>query len=306
MTPATGAFLLTEATRIEVEPADEERMALGQYLAARLRTPTGFPLPVSAAAGVPAAGAIRLTTANPDATLGEEGYELRITAESVTLAAAQPAGIFHGLQTIRQLLPAAIEQATLQPGPWPLAAGTVRDQPRFAWRGAMLDIARHFFGVEILERYIDLLAYYKLNRLHLHLADDQGWRIVIDAWPQLALHGGSTQVGGGPGGYLTKAQYAGVVAYARARYITIIPEFDVPGHTNAALTSYPELNCNGVAPPLYTGTDVGFSSLCIDLPITERFVTEVVAELAALTPGPYLHMGGDEAAATDPRPTCAS
>jgi hexosaminidase len=174
----------------------------------------------------------------------------------------------------------------------------IADKPRFAWRGAMLDVARHFFSVGEVERYIDLLSQYKINVLHLHLADDQGWRIQIDGWPRLTSHGGSTEVGGGPGGYYTQADYGRIVRYAQARHVMVVPEIDMPGHTNAALSSYAELNCDGQAPPLYTGTEVGFSSLCIDKPITYRFIDDVVRQLAAMTPGPFLHLGGDEAHST--------
>jgi hexosaminidase len=159
-------------------------------------------------------------------------------------------------------------------------------------------VARHFFTPDVVKRYIDQIALYKINHLHLHLSDDQGWRIAIDSWPRLATYGGSTQVGGGPGGYYTKAQYSDIVAYAAARHVTVIPEIDIPGHTNAALASYAELNCNNTAPPLYTGTNVGFSSLCVPKEVTYKFVDDVVRELAALTPGPYIHIGGDEAQST--------
>jgi hexosaminidase len=162
----------------------------------------------------------------------------------------------------------------------------------------MLDVARHFFPVSVVERYIDELALYKVNRLHLHLSDDQGWRIAINSWPNLAIYGGSTQVGGGTGGYYTQDQYREIVAYAASRYITIVPEIDMPGHTNAALASYPELNCDGVAPKLYTGTKVGFSSLCVSKEITYTFLDQVLGEIAAMTTGPYLHIGGDEANST--------
>jgi hexosaminidase len=123
---------------------------------------------------------------------------------------------------------------------------------------------------------------------------------MINSWPNLATYGGSTEVGGGRGGYYTQADYADIVAYAQSRYITVVPEIDMPGHTNAALASYPELNCDGIAPPLYTGTEVGFSSLCIGKELTFTFVDDVVRELAALTPGPYIHVGGDEAHSTSP------
>jgi hexosaminidase len=137
-----------------------------------------------------------------------------------------------------------------------------------------------------------------MNVLHLHLSDDQGWRIEIKSWPNLTAHGGSTQVGGGKGGFYTQEQYADIVQYAKERYITIVPEIDMPGHTNAALASYPELNCNGKATELYTGTKVGFSTLCTNKEITYKFIDDVVRELAALTPGPYIHIGGDESNAT--------
>jgi hexosaminidase len=144
------------------------------------------------------------------------------------------------------------------------------------------------------------MALYKLNRLHLHLSDDQGWRIAISSWPRLATHGGSTEVGGGKGGYYTQAQYSDIVRYAAARYVTVVPEIDMPGHVHAALSSYPRLACDGKPSPLYTGIDVGFSSLCIGKPVTYDFVSDVVGELARLTPGPWIHIGGDEAMATKP------
>jgi hexosaminidase len=159
-------------------------------------------------------------------------------------------------------------------------------------------VARHFFSVDEVKRYIDLLSQYKINVLHLHLADDQGWRIEIDGWPRLTEHGGSTEVGGGPGGFYTQEQYADLVDYAQQQHVMVVPEIDMPGHTNAALASYAELNCDGVAPQLYTGTSVGFSSFCIDKPITYEFIDDVVSQLAELTPGPYLHLGGDEAHST--------
>jgi hexosaminidase len=298
-TAAAGTFTITAATQITIAPETDAVRAIGDALAQRLRLATGYALPVLATNAASPGGQIALTT-SADPALGEEGYQLTITPDSVTIAAAAPAGLFYGVQTLRQLLPATIEQSTAQPGPWILPAGTIRDTPRFEWRGAMLDVSRHFFGVEDVKRYIDLMAAYKLNRLHLHLSDDQGWRIEIKSWPRLAEYGGSTQVGGGKGGYYTQAEYADIVAYAQQRFIMIIPEIDLPGHTNAALASYAELNCDDVAPPLYTGTEVGFSTLCGEADATFTFVDDVVRELAALTPGPFIHIGGDEAAATKP------
>jgi hexosaminidase len=230
--------------------------------------------------------------------LGPEGYELTVTRSGVTVKARTSAGLFAGAQTLRQLLPAKVESRSKQRGPWTVPAGKIVDQPRFAYRGAMLDVSRHFFTPAEVKTYIDQIALYKINYLHLHLADDQGWRIQIDGWPRLTEYGGSTEVGGGPGGYYTKAQFRDLASYAASRGVTLVPEIDLPGHTNAALASYAELNCDGVAPPLYTGTDVGFSSLCIDKDITYDFLRDVITQLAELTPGPYLHIGGDEAHST--------
>ena len=250
-----GTFILSAQTGIYVEPATDEMKAIGQYLADAAQP--GHRLCASRSRvrnGTPAKGNITLSLTGADPALGDEGYELTITPELVKLVANQPAGLFYGVQTIRQLLPPAIDSSSVQPGPWVMGTGTITDYPRFAWRGAMLDVARHFFSVKDVTRYIDLLAYYKINRLHLHLSDDQGWRIQINSWPNLALYGGSLEVGGTPGGYYSQDDYAYIVNYARSRYITVIPEIDMPGHINAALASYPELTCDGVAPELYTGT----------------------------------------------------
>jgi hexosaminidase len=212
----------------------------------------------------------------------------------VRIVAGTAAGAFYGFQTLRQLLPWSIEYRGPRPFAVSLPAAHITDRPRFSWRGAFLDVSRHFFSTLEVQRYIDLVAMYKINRLHLHLSDDQGWRIQIDAWPNLTAHGGSTEVKGGPSGFYTKQDYAALIAYARDRFITIIPEIDMPSHCNAALASYPELNCDGVAPPLYAGIDVGFSNFCFDKEITFKFLDDVLGELAAMTPGPYLHIGGDE------------
>ena len=244
-------------------------------------------------AGAARQGAIVLDLRN-DAATGAEGYRLSASQARVVITAEQAAGLFYGMQTLRQLLPATIEYEAARRRVLRVPPVEIADAPRFGWRGMMLDVARHFFGVDDVKRLIDLMALHKLNRLHLHLADDQGWRIQIDAWPNLTAHGGSTEVGGGPGGFYTKADFAALVSYAAERFIEVVPEIDMPGHTNAALASYPELNCDGQAPPLFTGIEVGFSTLCVDGDATWRFVDDVVGEIAAMTPSPYFHIGGDE------------
>ena len=295
-----GIFKLADHTPIYVDPGSAEGKIIGMYLADHLKPATGYALPVLPAAGTLPPGRITLTAAGADLGLGAEGYELVITTDSLTLRAPHAAGLFHGVQTIRQLFPAGIESPAVQSGPWFLPTLTIRDYPRYEWRGMMLDVARHFFAVADVEKLIDLLAYYKMDRLHLHLTDDQGWRIEIKSWPDLARIGGATEVGGGPGGYYTQEDYKEIVAYAQSRYIMVVPEIDMPGHVNAALASYPELNCSGVAAEPHTGIDVGFSSLCLDKEITYQFADDVLGEISALTPGPYIHIGGDEAAASKP------
>lgn len=296
---ATGSsFDLTDQTDIYVQGESEELLRIGQYLADKLNPSTELGLEVKTTTEAPAPGNIFLSLAANDAELGDEGYELTITDKSVNLVANKPAGLFYGVQTIRQILPAKVEMTTKQKGPWKLATGTIRDTPAYGYRGSMLDVARHFFGVDDVKNFIDQLAYYKMNVLHLHLSDDQGWRIEIKSWPNLTAHGGKTEVGGGEGGFYTQEQYTELVKYAQDRFVTIIPEIDMPGHTNAALASYPELNCDGKATELYTGIEVGFSTLCTNKEVTYQFIDDVIRELAALTPGEYLHIGGDESHAT--------
>ena len=286
-----GSFTLSQDTRILLPKENNETAAIGNLLAAFIRDATENEITVSEDNNSQKKNDVQLLL-NGDASLGEEGYELSITPESIFLKANHPAGLFYAVQTLRQLLPLHPSETVNLP------TISIRDTPRFEWRGAMLDVARHFFGMEDVKRYIDLISHYKMNRLHLHLSDDQGWRIEIKSWPRLTEVGGSTQVGGGGGGYYTQEQYKEIVEYARSRYVTIVPEIDTPGHSNAALASYAELNSSEEAAALYTETKVGFSSLWINSEITYKFLDDVIRELAALTPTPYIHIGGDEARST--------
>lgn len=232
--------------------------------------------------------------------LSGEAYELRIGPDSILLAAGTPEGAFRGVQTLRQLLPAASNDTLAAYPIWVIPGGSIEDRPEYGYRGAMLDVSRHFFSVGDVKKFLDVMAYYKLNALHLHLTDDQGWRIEIKSWPRLAAVGGQTEVGGGPGGFYTQEQYAELVAYAAGRFITIIPEVDMPGHTNAASVAYPVLNGNGKTPEPYTGTQVGFSTLDARKDTVYQFIDDVVREISALTPGPWFHIGGDESHVTKP------
>ncbi len=302
---AAGApFVLSRTSSIVVPAGDANVSRLAELFATMLRPATGFALPIATAdtGGLP----IVLSLGGAFTAQGAEGYTLAIDSGAVRLSAARIEGLARGIQTIRQLLPAGIEaqQSSIRmASAWSIPAGRITDRPRFAWRGGMLDVSRHFFTVDEVKQYIDLLALYKLNVLHLHLSDDQGWRIQIDAWPRLATLGGSSEVGGGAGGYYTKADYSELVRYAGDRYIMVVPEIDMPAHINAAVAAYPELGCgrpvptpspNAASPALYTGIRVGWSALCVDSAATWRFIDDVVREVSALTPGPYFHMGGDE------------
>lgn len=299
-------FTLDEKTTIDA-PTDEAR-AVGQYLQEFLNKATGHQFVIDPTAGT---HSIALNIIN-DSELGKEGYELDIRKTGVSIRANTSAGLFYGVQTLRQMLPVNSERANELTLPCKLRGAQVKDFPRYAWRGSMLDVARHFFTVDEVKRYIDYISFYKMNILHLHLSDDQGWRIEIKSWPQLTSIGGKSEVGGGEGGFYTQEDYAQIIDYAAKRHITVIPEIDLPGHINAALVSYPELlppspisveapNEAGRKPEAgkpHTGIEVGFSTLDINNPTTFRFIEDVLTELSAMTTGPYLHIGGDEAAVT--------
>lgn len=282
-------FIIQANTGIVLEHDDTRLVPVVNALQSAWETHTGYAL-------VKKGGKQQLALSLQDSLQGE-AYAIKITPSKVKLAGGSAEGLFRGVKTLEQLLFFQQQKSAMETL-YSLPTGVLEDQPRFSYRGSMLDVARHFFSMEDVKRYIDLLALYKINYLHLHLTDDQGWRLEIKRWPRLTTYGGSTEVGGGSGGFYTQEEYKEIVAYAAERFITVVPEFDLPGHTNAALASYPELNCNGIAPPLYTGIEVGFSSLCVDKEITFRFIDEVIEEIAALTPGPYIHIGGDESLST--------
>jgi hexosaminidase len=297
--PGTGDGFTISASTVLTASSDAAVQRTARQLAEWIRRGTGLTIGGPPPGGADPAMSTRIELVlDPElVAIGREGYDLTIGPRHVTLSAAAPAGIFYGAQTLRQLLPYWSEYEAVmyrQPRPATLPPVHIRDAPRYEWRGAMLDVARHFFPVEDVKAFIDLLALHKMNRLHLHLADDQGWRIEIRKWPDLTAKGGQTEVGGTPGGFYTQAQYADLVAYAAEHFVTIVPEIDMPGHTNAALSSIDELNCNGQAAPRFTGTDVGFSALCVNLEFTYAFLDDVIGEIARMTPGPYFHAGGDE------------
>lgn len=318
MTVGQGSFTLASTASIVVPSGSSAAMPVAQDLAAYLRPATGYSLPV--VTGSPRSGDIELIVGDPGTLQGDpdgEGYQLNTTTTGVTLEAITPHGLYNGIQTIRQLLPAWITSSSVQPGPWTMPVVQITDFPRYTYRGLMLDIARHFEPPSAVEQLIDQAAAYKINTLHLHLSDDQGFRIVINGFPNLTTIGGQGSVGTGgrtmdPGGFWTQADYQAVVADATAHFMTVVPEVDSPGHNNAIIMSeyndttntllngHPQdINCSANNPPVwdYT-TDVGYSAMCPSSTNTWAIYTAIVNQLAALSPGPYYDIGGDEVPTT--------
>ena len=307
LTVKPGSFRLTGATVITTDAASRP---LGAMLADYLFPATGFRLAVRSA---PAAGAsgISIRLDSTLTSLGAEGYRLNASPSGIAIRAARPAGAFYAIQTLRQLLPPAIfRQATVTAAAWTIPAVAIEDYPRFGWRGIHLDVARHFMPKEFVRKMVDLVALHKLNRLHWHLTDDQGWRIDIRQFPRLTQVGAwrrQTIVGrpdrdstkwtfdGQPhGGFYTQDDIKEIVAYARARFVTLVPEIEMPGHSQAAIASYPELGNKGDTVPVWTAWGVD-ENIVNPSDATIRFEQQVLTEVMALFPGRWIHVGGDEA-----------
>jgi len=293
---SNGSFLMTADTPINMIGDIEVIQPIVDHLNERIAESTGFNLTSRSKSGA-SNGINFFVNAKEDGKL-TDGYSIEVVKNNLVISADGGPGLFNGVQTLMQMFPPEINASSLQEVEWRVGTGTIRDRPSFEYRGVMLDVARHFFSVEDVKKVIDYVSSYKFNRLHLHLSDDQGWRIEIKSWPKLTTIGGKTQVGGAEGGFYTQEQYKEIVDYAASKFITIVPEIDMPGHTNAALASYPELNCNNKSPELYTGIEVGFSTLCTDKEVVYQFAEDVIKELAEMTPGEYIHLGGDETHAT--------
>jgi hexosaminidase len=315
VTPHDGdGFSLSAASRIITAPAFGEAAS---RLAEVLRASTGYELPV-VETGEPAASDIVLVS---DAAVGgAEAYELSTTASGARIAAADAHGAFNGVQTLRQLFPAAAESPTVVQADWSTPALDIDDAPRFGYRGVMLDVARSFQTVDEVKEIIDTIASFKMNVLHLHLADDQGWRIAItnegradgdtiDYSLLTTVSGARAMTQGGYAGeagrtgFYTQADYQELVAYADDRFVQIVPEIDLPGHTNAALGAIPQLNTPGSSHPAtatqptapHNGTGaVGYSYLDPDSEVTYTFIEHVLGQLSGLTTGDLIHVGGDE------------
>ncbi len=304
MTADTGTFTLTPGATIAAPAA---ATAVANQLAAVLRPSTGYALPVSSAA----TGDIALDLSGA-AGLGDEGYTLDVTPAGVKLSAAKPAGLFYGVQTLRQLLPVWVESPTVAPGPWTIPATHITDTPRYPYRGVMLDIARHFEPPSVVKKLIDEASAYKVNVLHLHVSDDQGFRIVINGRPELTQIGAQFSINNDPGGFWTQDEFKDVVKYAAEHFMTVVPEVDTPGHNNAIIMAFntgpadqfnvfSDINCSTKTPPVWNLTSaVGYSSLCPGtLPgapnaHTWAILTDVITQLAAMASSPYYDLGGDE------------
>lgn len=312
-----GVFRLTVSANIVYNNPDASNVA--EMLSSQLNRATGF----SIKARKGNSGTIMLNlNANHVTLLGNEGYILEVSAKNVTITANQPAGLFYGIQTLLQLLPPEIESLKTVKADWTIPAVKITDYPRFQWRGIMLDVSRNFFTKEEVKEYIDQISRYKYNTFHWHLTDDNGWRIEIKSLPKLTEIGACRVPRGGhfnerldpqPGeeatdcGFYTQEDIKEIIQYAQDRFITIVPEIDVPGHSMAAIASYPELCCTQ-NPDIKVNPGTNFAEwygngtfrMFIDNtlnPSSEKvyeFLDKVFTEVADLFPNPYIHVGGDE------------
>lgn len=298
--PTNSAFALDNKTVIYTSNTSNFK-AIGSFLSEKIKQKTGLTLSVNETSQSKVKRLIYIQELQSVEGASKESYTLRIKKDSIMLSSSTAAGAFRGMQTLRQLIPWSSNDTLTTTPLWLIPTGKITDAPNFEYRAAMLDVARHFFSVEEVKKYIDLLAYYKYNALHMHLSDDQGWRIEIKSWPKLTTVGGLTEVGGGAGGFYTQEDFKEIVAYAAQRHMQIIPEIDMPGHTNAASVSYPFLNGNGKTVKSYTGTRVGFSTFDTQKDTVYHFLDDVIREISAISPSPYFHMGGDESHVTKKR-----
>jgi hexosaminidase len=316
----TGNFVLPSSVTIDAG-TNKELIAVAEQLSKQLSVPTGSKVSVNDKMQKSNSTISLKLNSSPDNTIGNEGYKLQVTSQNITISANKPAGVFYGLQTLLQLFPKEIESKTpVKNSKWIVPCVTVTDYPRFGWRGLMFDVARHFFTKQEVKDFIDEMVKYKYNLLHWHLTDDEGWRIEIKSLPKLTSVGAwnvkrvgyfgtfKTPDANEPrdyGGFYTQNDIKEVIEYAKKRYVNILPEIDVPGHSLAAIAAYPELSCsNGVEnhgvgsgeeiKDWNTHTALVDDNLC---PANENvyvFLDKVLTEVAQLFPFEYIHMGGDE------------
>lgn len=303
---ASGEFIFSQATTISVPDSDDDSVfKIANQLAENFALAAGFRPAIS---HNDSNAAIRLKT---NSSLETEEYKLTVTNTKIDIEASQPAGFFYAVQSLRQMLPAQLSGGTGSHNitKWAVSAVTISDKPRFGWRGFMLDVGRHFFDKEQIKRVIDIMATYKMNRFHWHLTEDQGWRVEIKKYPKLTTVGSTrkySQVWGHPEGvyydylpygpyFYTQNDIKEVVAYARERFIEVIPEIDMPGHFQAALAAYPEYSCTPAKKiEVWTDYGVSYDVLNVANPQAMQFVKDILDELITLFPYRYIHIGGDE------------
>ena len=283
-----GKFNLTSSTTFQA--STEESKVVADFFAKKLKTSTGFDLAVKESEGDIVLGI------NPNLEINEEGYKLEVTPDNILIAAKTPAGLFYGMQTVLQLLPAEIESKSVVNTEWSLPCVSIEDAPRFSYRGLMCDPCRHFMTVEEVKRQIDVMAMLKINTFHWHLTEDQGWRMEIKKYPKLTEVGATRQEGEGTthSGFYTQEEMKEVVAYAAERFITVIPELETPGHELAAIAAYPHLSCTGeeVTPRIIWGVED--LVMCPGKGNMFDFLEDVVKEMVEIFPSEYYHIGGDE------------
>ena len=303
----SDSFTLTRNAAITLDQSNQALVGIAEYLNEKISPATGFELSVEKH------GKIEFKLVE-DASLGDEGYQLKVKHSDILITANKPAGIFYGVQTLLQMVPAEIKSKTVQPKDkkWTIPCAEITDKPEFPWRGLMLDVSRHWFTKEEVLKYIDELAEYKMNVFHWHLTDDQGWRLEIKSLPKLTEVGAWRAPRVGQwwqrerqqpgeettyGGFYTQEDVKEVLAYAAKRYVRVIPEIDVPGHSVAALVAYPELSCMKAPDAVNVGNKFygeDENTLCIGKDYTFEFMDKVLTEVAALFPDEYVHIGGDE------------
>lgn len=289
-----SAFVLNAGVKIYYPAGNSEMAANAQFLSDYVKELTGFGLTAAEGEGKGIVLALDSSIDNP------EGYRMQVDGKQITITGATPAGVFYGIQTLRKSIPANAEGANVS-----LPAATINDAPRFGYRGMMLDVGRHYITPDSVKQFIDMLALHNMNRMHWHLSEDQGWRIEIKQYPELTQIGSKrkeTVIGRNSGqydgkpyeGFYTQEQVKEIIAYAAERYITIIPEIDLPGHQLAALATYPELGCTGGPYEVWTQWGVSDDVICAGNDKALEFLQNVLGEIIDLFPSEYIHVGGDE------------
>ena len=288
-----GSFEINNSTKILCDNKSKE---IAEYLRDIIQPSTGFDLQINSL-GKNAENVVILKLLKDDVSLGKEGYSLLVSKDKIEIDAYENNGLFYGIQTLRQLLPAQIEsRSEVKDAKWEVPCVEIKDKPKFVWRGLNLDCCRHFMSKDFVKRYIDLLAYHKMNVLHWHLTEDQGWRIEIKKYPELTNKGAWRKYDDGSvyGGYYTQEDIKEVVKYAASRFITVVPEIEMPGHSTAAISCYPEISCTGGPFDVGTLWGIYYDVYCAGNDKTFQFLQDVIDEVVQLFPGKYIHIGGDE------------